>query len=62
MLVGCLIGILALAFVWGLSWIITCGVIKVITLCFGLTFSWSIATGIWLCLLLLKEFTTGFKK
>lgn len=35
------------------SWIITCGIIKLITLCFGLTFSWAIATGIWLILCLL---------
>lgn len=31
-----------------LSWISTCGVIKLITMCFGLKFKWSIATGIWL--------------
>lgn len=39
----------------GLSWIATCGIIKLITMCFGLKFSWSIATGIWLVLFLLKE-------
>ena len=31
-----------------ISWIITCGVIKLVTVCFGWTFKWSIATGIWL--------------
>lgn len=31
-----------------LSWLITCGLIWLITLCFDLTFKWSIATGIWL--------------
>ena len=41
------------------SWIITCGIIKLITLCFGLTFSWAIATGIWLVICLL---TSIFKK
>lgn len=30
------------------SWLITCGIIKLITLCFGWKFKWSIATGIWL--------------
>jgi hypothetical protein len=30
----------------GFSWIATCGVIKLITLCFGLVFTWKIATGI----------------
>ena len=36
--------ILMLAF--GFSWILTCGIYKLITLCFGWTFKWSIATGI----------------
>lgn len=36
------------------SWLIVCGIIKLITMCFGLTFKWSVATGIWLILLLLK--------
>lgn len=39
---------------YGFSWIITCGVIKLITFCFGLTFKWCIETGIWLILLLLR--------
>ena len=39
----------------GLSWIVTCGIIKLITVCFGLEFSWSVATGIWLVLFLLKS-------
>lgn len=34
----------------GVSWLLTCGIVKLITLCFGLTFSWPIATGIWLIL------------
>ena len=37
------------------SWIVTCGIIKLITLCFGLTFKWNIATGVWLLILLLKS-------
>lgn len=37
----------------GLSWLITCGTIKLITMCFGLTFNWATATGIWLALGLL---------
>ena len=49
--------IVALGFIIikGISWIITCGIIKLITLCFGWNFSWGIATGIWLILLLLKS-------
>ena len=37
---------------YAISWLATCGLIKLITLCFGWTFSWLIATGIWLILLL----------
>ena len=47
------IGILALAY--GLSWIVTCGIIKLITMCFGWTFKWSIATGIWLIICILRS-------
>ena len=47
------IGILALAY--GLSWIVTCGIIKLITMYFGWTFKWSIATGIWLVMCLLQS-------
>jgi hypothetical protein len=39
----------------GVSWIATCGIIKLITLCFGWTFSWGIATGIWLIMCLLSS-------
>lgn len=46
------IGLFIVAFV--ASWLITCGFIKLITWCFGLAFSWPIATGIWLCLCLLS--------
>lgn len=47
-----LIAIIALCY--GLSWLITCGIVKLITLCFEWTFKWSSATGIWLILCLLK--------
>lgn len=47
--------ILGLLFLYGLSWITTCGIIKLITLCFGLTFSWLTATGVWLILCILKS-------
>lgn len=40
---------------YGISWIVTCGIIYLITLCFGWTFKWSIATGIWLVLCILKS-------
>lgn len=48
-----LVVIAILALLCGVSWIATCGVIKLITMCFGLTFKWRIATGIWLIMCLL---------
>ena len=42
--VTAVIVITILAVCYGLSWIVTCGIIKLITMCFGLTFKWSIAT------------------
>ena len=45
---GCLFAVLVFAFILGISWILTCGLVYLITLCFGWTFSWSIATGVWL--------------
>lgn len=57
-IIGTIIGIVAAILIWlaamTLSWICTCGVIKLITLCFGWTFSWAIATGIWLIMLLAR--------
>ena len=47
------IGILVLAY--GVSWIVTCGIIKLITMCFGWTFKWRIATGIWLIICILRS-------
>lgn len=44
-----------IALCYAISWIVTCGIIKLITICFGMKFKWSIATGIWLILCLLKS-------
>ena len=52
---GCLIAISSYLLIAGISWIATCGIVKLITLCFGLPFSWLFATGIWLILWLLKS-------
>ena len=49
-----LVVIAILAVCYGLSWIVTCGIIKLITMCFGWTFKWSVATGIWLIICLLR--------
>lgn len=51
-----LLVLLIWAFAEGLGWIITCGIIKLICICFGLVFKWKIATGIWLLLSLLSAF------
>lgn len=45
-----LIVIALLVFSWG----VTCGIIKLITMCFGWKFSWGIGTGIWLIFVLLN--------
>ena len=37
------------------SWLLVCGVIKLITLCFGWNFSWGSATGIWLAMFQLRS-------
>ena len=38
-----------------LEWIITVAIIKLITMCFGWTFKWSVATGIWLIICVLQS-------
>ena len=53
--VSVLIFVVIIAVCYGLSWIVTCGIIKLITMCFGLTFKWSIATGIWLIICILRS-------
>lgn len=52
---GVIAAILIIAVLMATSWILTCGVIKLITLCFGWTFSWAIATGVWLLMFLLRS-------
>ncbi|WP_407450028.1 hypothetical protein [Fibrobacter sp.] len=50
-----LVPIAILILVYALSWAVTCGLYYLITLCFGLTFNWLIATGVWLVLVILKN-------
>ena len=52
---GCILAIAVFVAVAGISWIATCGLVYLITLCFGLEFSWGVATGIWLLMFLLKN-------
>ena len=49
-----LVKCIVLAVLYTLSWIISCGFFKLITLCFGWTFSWKVATGIWLIICFVK--------
>jgi hypothetical protein len=48
-----LIILLLLILGYGLSWAVVVGIIKLITICFGWSFSLAHATGIWLVLMLL---------
>ena len=50
-----LLAILIIAVCVFLEWIITVGIIKLITMCFGWTFKWSVATGIWLIICILQS-------
>ena len=55
MTVGCLAAVFIFLFACAVSWIITCGVIKLVTLCFGWEYSWGMATGVWLIMFLIKH-------
>lgn len=39
--------ILFLLMIYGISWLLTCGLYAFIAWCFSLKFSWKIATGVW---------------
>lgn len=45
-----LLTIIAFVFSWG----VTCGIVKLITICFGWKFSWGIGTGVYLIFVLLN--------
>ena len=50
-----LIAIVMFLVLGAISWLITCGIFYLITLCFGLKFSWLTATGVWLIMVLLRS-------
>ena len=52
----------ALVIAYALSWGVTVGIIKLITICFGWEFSLLVATGVWLILLLIKWAVGGKKE
>ena len=37
----------AMILIYAVSWLATCGLVKIVTLLFGWEFNWAIATGIW---------------
>ena len=55
-MVGCLFAIILWLIAMGISWGLTCCIVYLITLCFGLVFDWWVATGIWLVLFLVSAF------
>lgn len=55
---GLAAGVIFITFVaaiYACSWLVTCGIIKLITMCFGWTFTWGVATGVWLIILIAKS-------
>lgn len=50
-----LFAILMIVFLYFLSWILTCGIIELITVCFGWGFKWTVATGIWLIMCVIQS-------
>ena len=53
--IGCLAAIVIYILACVLSWIITCGLFKLVTLCFGWEYTWGVATGVWLIIFLAKH-------
>ena len=51
---GILIVAVFIIAMYAISWIATCGLIYLVTLCFGWKFNWLIATGVWLVMILAK--------
>lgn len=52
MAIGCLTAVVLYILACAASWITTCGVFKLITLCFGWEYTWGVATGVWLIMFL----------
>lgn len=46
--------ITVIALLYGISWLIVVGLLKLIAMCFGVAFSLKAATGIWLGIVLIK--------
>lgn len=53
---GCLGSLIVMALLLAVSYFVTCGLIYLVFLCFAWEFSWMIATGVWLVLILFGSF------
>lgn len=53
---GCFLAMLVYFAVLAVSWAVTCVFVKLISICFSITFSLAAATGIWLVLVLVSSF------
>jgi hypothetical protein len=56
------VAIIILAAAYGISWIVCCGIIKIIFFCFGFTYPCKKATGIWLILCVVQSIRSATKK
>ena len=54
-IIGGLAVVLLYLILCAISWGVTCGVIKLVTWCFGWAFTWKMATGIWLIMYLVRS-------
>lgn len=57
-----LVGLIATAILSAVSWAICARIVFLICLCFSLEFNLSIATGIWLIIILIRLFFSSGKK
>lgn len=46
-ILGVILAVLAVLGICAVSWLLVCGLVWFVAWCFGLTFSWGIATGVW---------------
>lgn len=59
---GCLVAIVLAVVIYGISWALTVGLIKLVCICLGLAFSLKVATGIWIILCILQSFFRSSSK
>lgn len=54
-LLGCLFAVIGVIFLLVISWLATCGLVYLATLCFGYQFTWLLGTGVWIVLWIIKS-------